>query len=72
MNCGCHCCRQYGECDEKHKQRDLVRAKHVDGSYWWGKGKEEARGRWVNLCKACIAAFDGGDEYEIRDVFFKA
>lgn len=55
-NCGCHCCRFYGEnqCDERHRKSEVVRAKHRgDGWYTWGRWARAAKGRWVKICKGC-------------------
>lgn len=54
-NCGCHSCREYGECDgERHTDR--INARHYgDGKYWWGKNPPKG-GRLVKLCEDCIEA----------------
>ncbi len=73
-NCGCHYCREYNdcECDERHPPEEIVRAKTSgEGAYYWGPRVKEARGRWVKICKPCIAAFDSeGFEEELEATFF--
>ena len=49
----CYCCREYGECTERHQASDLVWARHKDGQFWWGGLKKRGRGLWVKICKAC-------------------
>lgn len=59
MKCNCYYCRVYGECDERdHPPEYIVKAKHKDGRFYWGRGVEKAKGRWVNLCRWCVEAFD--------------
>ena len=71
MNCRCHCCREYGSCDEPHTDKELRWAKHIpDGSYWWGKGMENARGRRVKICEWCINNFDSEGVEEVKAGFF--
>ena len=62
-NCGCHMCRLAGisECDGKHPKSEIVTARHINGAYWWGRGKKKAKGRWVNVCVHCIDNLDPED-----------
>lgn len=53
-------------CDPK----DLIRAKHHDGAFYWGPKPETKPGRWVKICKWCcewlIDNWDGAEECDKR------
>ncbi len=72
-NCRCHCCRVFGDpdyCNEPHEDKVLRDAKHIDGSYYWGERLEEARGRWVKICKWCISGFEDETDADLDATFF--
>ncbi len=52
-NCGCHCCRNYAECDEgRHSPEELLWAKYYGkGQYWWAEFPEG--GVSVRICLGC-------------------
>lgn len=57
--CNCYACRNYYvDCPERrHDAKDLLRARHKDGAFWWGRMRGAkppgGEGPWVKICRWC-------------------
>jgi len=52
--CNCYACRNYFDACEERRHPKRIRARHYDGSFWWGKKPPSwVSGRWVKICVPC-------------------
>lgn len=57
----CYACIRYFDCEfPVHSQRDLLWARHKDGTFWWGQ-PSKGNGQWVKICRWCRDALAMGD-----------